>query len=208
MKVSIKSAITGLFQHFGLSAKLLILAISLQSCQRNVPQQTEKPLEQIVARAPEAFDFPEDYLGQWQGKLHIYRGKALVDSVDMTLGIEALDSGRYTWDLRYGILGADARPYVLAKADSSGTHWQIDERNGIVLNAYDLGGVFYSCFEVMGSLLYTRDERRGEELHHEIISGPFRASSTGDLVLPKGDTIPKVNNYPLKSRQVAVLRRS
>ena len=176
----------------------------------SVPAETGNANKNPIPRP-----FPASWTGNWQGQLHVLRGSDTLQRVDMRLAITALDSGAYTWALGYGPAASDERPYVLTPQDSTGTHWQIDERNGIVLDAYRHGDVFYSCFEVMGTLLFTRDELRGDTLYHEILSGPFRATVTGDTVLPnarrgsqsKGDTIPAVASYPLRNSQTARLTR-
>ena len=87
------------------------------------------------------------------------------------------------------------------------SRWRVDERNGIVLEAALHGGVLYSRFAVMGNLLLTRDEVRGDTLYHEIVSGRAAGTATGDTVLPNGDTIPPVERYPVATRQVARMVR-
>ena len=157
-----------------------------------------------------AEDFPHDWVGSWGGRLTVERGARILQTADMSLEILPLDSGGcFTWRLTYALVGPqDVRPYVLCPVDTLGERWSIDERNGIVLDAYRLGGALYSRFEVMGNLLLTRDELRGDTLYHEIVSGGLSPKPTGDTVLPKGDTIPLVGAYPLSTRQVAQLVRT
>ena len=172
------------------------------------PAAAERPSSVDAADASDAF--PAAWVGDWTGRLYVQRGRRTLQEADMTLAIRPLDSaGCYTWRLAYAQVGPrDVRPYVVCPADTLGEHWRIDERNGIVLDAYVLGGALYSRFEVMGGLLLTRDELRGDTLFHEIVSGGTTAGPTGDTVLPKGDTIPLVGTYGLSSRQVARLVRA
>ena len=153
--------------------------------------------------------FPETWAGYWRGPLEVQRGASVLQAVGMSLDILPLDSaGCYTWQLTYdGSGSADVRPYLICPADSLGVAWRIDERNGIVLDAVVLGTGLYSRFDVMGNLLLTRDELRGDTLFHEIVSGRLSPKPTGDTVLANGDTIPPVGNYPLSTRQVARLVR-
>ena len=153
--------------------------------------------------------FPADWRGRWRGPLEVQRGAEVLQAVGMTLEILPVDSAAcYTWQLSYDVAAApDVRPYVICPADSLGVAWRIDERNGIVLDATVLGTGVYSRFEVMGNLLFTRDELRGDTLFHEIVSGRLSPKPTGDTVLVSGDTIPPVGNYPLSTRQVARLVR-
>lgn len=152
--------------------------------------------------------FPAAWVGEWQGTLAVERGLSVMMSTEVRLAIHPLDSSRYSWQLSYGDPGDDERPYTLVPADSLGIAWQIDEENGIVLDAYLHGSVLYSRFEVMGNLLFTRDELIGDTLYHEIVSGSLaNPIQSGGLVLPKGDTIPIVKSYPISTRQWAKLTR-
>ena len=133
----------------------------------------------------------------------------MLQAAEMTLEIAALDSADcYTWGITYAQVGtAETRPYVICPADSPGEAYVIDERNGIRLDAYRLGAALYSRFDVMGNLLLTRDELRGDTLFHEIVSGGLTPKPTGGTVSPDGDTIPPVGSYSLATRQVARLVR-
>lgn len=156
-----------------------------------------------------AAGFPDAWEGRWHGPLEVQRGTGVLQAVGMSLEILPFDSaGCYTWQLAYDGMGsADVRPYVICPADSQGVAWRIDERNGIVLDAVVLGTGLYSRFEVLGNLLLTRDELRGDTLFHEIVSGRLSPKLTGDTVLASGDSIPPVGSYPLGTRQVARLVR-
>ena len=160
-----------------------------------------------------AATFPADWVGRWSGELAVLRGADTAMRSPMSLAIARVPgaSGDYTWAITYGAAGdttADVRPYLLRAADSTGTRWDIDERNGITLGAELHGGVLYSRFEVMGNLLLARDELRGDTLHHEIIAGPIGGPGiTGDTVLATGDTVPPVARYRVATRQVARLTR-
>ena len=182
------------------------LAFLAGACGRPAPTSTAPPAPANLSTAV----FPEAWRGRWTGLLEVQRGARTLQTADMTLEILPLDSaGCYTWRLTYAQVGPqDVRPYVVCPADTLGEHWRIDERNGIVLDAYVLGGALYSRFEVMSNLLLTRDELRGDTLFHEIVSGGAAAAPTGDTVLPQGDTIPPVGSYGLSSRQVARLVRA
>ena len=57
-------------------------------------------------------------------------------------------AGIYTWQLIYGNKGEDNRPYLLRLVDSAKGHWQVDERNGIILDQYIVGNRFTSAFTV------------------------------------------------------------
>ena len=157
------------------------------------------------ARAPASF--PGGWEGRWTGTLHVLRGADTLQRVPMRLTIAAADLGRFTWAIGYGPAGEDERPYLLLPVPGEPSRWRVDERNGIVLEAALHGGVLYSRFAVMGSLLLARDEVRGDTLYHEVVSGRAVGTATGDTVLATGDTIPAVERYSVATRQVARLVR-
>jgi hypothetical protein len=58
----------------------------------------------------------------------------------MELRIHPADSiNTWTWQIIYGSESEDNRPYNLIKKDTSGIHWVIDEKDGIILDQYWVG---------------------------------------------------------------------
>jgi len=172
----------------------------------------------LVKQSPklEKPSFPDQWVGEWQGELFVERGMQQVMRTPFHLSIQPLNEGCFTWGIAYGEGKSDSRPYTMCPKDTvTKAHWVIDEHNGIFLDGYVHGNVFYSRFEVMDNLLFTRDELIGDTLYHEIITGPLSSkSTTGDTVLQmttsegiRNDTIPKVHAYPLPTRQWAKMMR-
>lgn len=147
--------------------------------------------------------FPQDWEGQWGGVLTIYQGPEPVDSLPVGLEIGPADTlGQRAWTLQYG--DTDRRAYQLRVVDAAAGHYQIDEQNGIVLDAWWLGQGLYSRFRVAHSLLLVAYRQRGEAIEMEILFGP------DDDLRPTGEGVPEVgriDNWPLRGRQLAVLRR-
>ncbi len=54
--------------------------------------------------------------------------------------------------------------YLLLFVDSATGHYQIDEKNSIVLNAFLRGNIFTSRFSVMDNLLDCTYEKSGDEI--------------------------------------------
>ena len=192
-------------------AFFFISCCSIVSAQRSEQGTTMRVSPQI-----EKPSFPKAWVGEWQGVLSVERGMTQVMTTPFHLSIQPLDAGCYTWGIAYGEGRLDNRPYTMCPSDTSTlTHWIIDEHNGIVLDGYVHGNVYFSRFEVMDNLLFTRDELIGDTLFHEIVTGPFLdTKSTGDTVLrvktPDGirnDSIPSVHSYHLPTRQWAKLVR-
>lgn len=148
-----------------------------------------------------------DWLGDWEGELVVLQGADTVQRTHMSLSIHALDNGRYAWAIGYGESDSDERAYVLVPNDRTGMTFRLDERTGIILDVSLLGEVIYNRFEVGGDLWLTRDELRGDALHHEVVTGSTVAALTGDVVSASGNPVPAVGADHPARRQVARLSR-
>ncbi|MEM1217255.1 MAG: hypothetical protein AAGH79_00010 [Bacteroidota bacterium] len=153
--------------------------------------------------------FPESWAGKWAGTLEIYNAKGLAQSLPMQLHILPIDStNRYSWGIIYGEdIEKGLRDYELMPVDTSLGHYQVDEKNGIILDAYLLGDKLFERFEVMGNLLLTTTELRGENLYWEIISGSLEPIVTTGGGEYEGEEIPPVGGYSIVVLQRAVLSR-
>jgi len=143
--------------------------------------------------------FPETWAGIYQGSLAIYTAMGLQQSVPMELEIAPIEkTDRWTWAITYGQDSlASRRSYELVIIDPTKGHYQIDEKNSIVLDAYLRGEIFVSRFSVMGNLLDCTYEKSGDEIIFTIVMGKETALlETGGGVITE-DTIPVVNAYPV-----------
>jgi len=164
---------------------------------------------QTLREAPAVF--PHEWVGTWTGTLNIYTAKGLTDSVPMYLEIYPIDSStteRYVFGLTYGSKEKDWRPYELVPVDPGNGLWQVDEKNGIVMESFFYGPKFVSWFSVMGShLLCTYERRDEEEILFEVYAGGDTPVSTTGNTERGGERIPEVRTYPLRVFQRAVLRK-
>ena len=160
----------------------------------------------LTMRFAAAQDFPDAFLGHWQGELEWYKtGSKEPRKIKMQLIIQPTDSaGQYTWQLMYGNKGEDNRPYILKALDQAAGHWIIDERDGIVLDQYWTGNRLNGAFAVQGSTIVNSYWIEGDSLMVEFFSIlPTPVSKTGSSVNGKFS----VESYAVKSFQKAVLRR-
>lgn len=184
----------------------------LLSCSRKQRDAVTEHLAETPTMEKE-WQFPEDWLGYWEGELSIYNEKGLSQTLPMALDNQATDtSGWYVWAIIYGedtIKGR--RNYYLKEIDASKGHYQTDERNSIFLDSYLLGNTLSSAFEVQGNYLTTTYTRTEEGLTFEIfmmrngegvMSGGLEADS-----LSGQEAIPPVESFPVAIRQVAYLKR-
>lgn len=123
----------------------------------------------------------------------------------MQLIIKLADSANnYTWQIIYGEKGEDNRPYSLKPVDTTNGHWQIDERNGIVIDQYFVGGRFTSAFTVQSTTIIDSYWREGKSLiveFHSLSAKPVSTTGNGT------EDSPKVDSYGVKGFQRAVLQR-
>lgn len=150
--------------------------------------------------------FPKDWTGNWKGELQWFKtGNPVPQKVQMELRIQPADStNKYTWNLIYGAITEDNRPYFLLPKDSSGIHWVIDENNGIILDEYWIGNKLCGMFTVMNATIISKYWLEGEELIMEMLTiGAKPLVTTG-----KGnEDSPLVDSYRVNGYQFARLRR-
>jgi hypothetical protein len=149
--------------------------------------------------------FPKHFTGHWKGMLSWYPTDKPVQSVEMQLIIQPLDTpGRYSWKMVYGKPGQDERPYTLLPVDSVKGHWVVDENNGILLDGYWRGNRFVSAFSVQGSVITEVMWLEKEALKVEFITtgeAPVRKSGGA------GQDNSAVMSFPLRGYQIATLHR-
>lgn len=155
----------------------------------------------------QSVSFPESFVGNWKGVLQYYKtGKDTAQTVAMELKIQAIDTttGQYTWNLIYGKLTEDNRPYLLKPVNTAKDHWVIDELNGIILDQFWVAGRFTGAFSVQGATIVNSYWIENGELHIEFISyGTKPKATTGG----NSAEIPPVDSYEVKGYQKAVLRK-
>lgn len=160
----------------------------------------------VAANSAFAQDFPLPFIGHWKGELLWYKtGTASPQTVPMQLIIQPADTvGHYTWQIIYGANNSDNRPYLLKPVDTDKGHWLIDERNGIRIDQYWVGGRFASAFTVQSTTIVDSYWIEGDSLIAEFYSlSAAPVSSTGSGT----DEVPTVKSYAAKGYQRAVLRK-
>jgi hypothetical protein len=150
--------------------------------------------------------FPRQFIGHWKGNLLWYQtGVKEPKKVKMQLIILPTDTANvYTWQIIYGEKGEDNRPYLLRPVDTAKGHWQVDERNGIILDQYFVGNRFTSAFTVMTTTIVDSYWREGNNLIAEFYSLTARPVSTTGAGTEES---PKVDSYGTKGYQRALLQR-
>jgi len=184
----------------------LIIGCSPKNIRSNPGAIINQPADTALIKE---YIFPEDWLGYWTGDLEIYDANGLKQIVPMSLDLSETDtSDVYTWAIIYGQDStAQRRDYQLKEIDATTGHYLIDEKNGIILDAYHLHNELNSVFEVMGNTLLTSYKREKNEMIFSVKLFPSTAIRvSGDTLIANQD-IPKVNSYQLTVSQTARLNK-
>jgi hypothetical protein len=159
-----------------------------------------------LSTAAKAQAFPEAFMGRWKGEITWYQqGKAAPQKIPAQLRVLPADSaGHFTWQIIYGAEEKDNRPYILKPVDTAKGHWVIDERNGIVLDQYWIGGRFSGAFRLEAVTIVNSYWIEGEELMIEFYTISNKSPNrTGEGT----DASPHVDSFRLGGYQKGVLRK-
>ncbi len=163
------------------------------------------------AELSEGFElkFPESAIGYWEGEIFIFQDTGMVQRVPMALDIfEIGESGVWAWHIIYNPgKDEDKRKYLLLEVDKERGMYQIDEDNGIVLDAYLLDKKLISSFSVSNSTLQTVNTFLGDKMVFEVIAGPQEAINTTGNMKVKENEIPPVDSYRVTTYQRATLTK-
>lgn len=166
--------------------------------------KSKKPI--VVVPEIINFDFPLDWIGNYQGDLEIFNSRGDTVTVDMQLSIGHADNtGFFPWILSYN--NDDIRSYGLEVINPDKGHYRIDEFNSIKIDAYLRAGHLISRFDVMGSDLLVDYFRVPGGIDVKFyISQSQSDNITGDQIIGK-DTIPLVKSFNVMAFQHAFLKR-
>jgi hypothetical protein len=153
------------------------------------------------------FVFPQDFVGNWKGKLQWYVNGKPAQTFAMQLIIQPADSAMtYTWQIIYGENGKDNRPYLLKPVDTAKGHWIVDERDGIILDSYVHGPALHGAFTVQGNTIvdnYSLENSRMMRVEF------FSIKLTDKRTSGKGtEDVPSVDSYKVTSYQTGILYKA
>lgn len=149
-----------------------------------------------------AEDFPAEWLGKWEGKLHI-RSSSAENEVDMSLEIIPLSENKWQWIIIYGSVNSKIeRAYELIAEDLSKGLYKLDEKNDIVLDMLFRDNTFYSVFSVSPNLVFAEYKLENGKLYFNVISSDI---TNPNVTGSEGDNSAIVNSYVIHNIQTAVL---
>ena len=96
----------------------------------------------------------DPWLGTWSGMLEIFNSSGKTQTIPMKIKHFSTDTiGTYGWYLVYGEEATGTRSYFLKTVDEASGHYQVDEKNTILLDEFMIGNKMISNFEVSGSII-------------------------------------------------------
>jgi hypothetical protein len=158
-----------------------------------------------------AQDFGEEWFGAWKGELTMYSNKnpnhTQATKIQMELNIlstDTIDRYRFVMVYKNGDK-TDARDYRLQAIDVAKGYYQMDELNGILIEAYFLGNTLSTFYEVENAILAVNYTLEGDSLFFEVISTDKRTEKLSGNIPEK--EIPLVKSYKTVNYQVALLHK-
>lgn len=150
-------------------------------------------------------NFPNDYIGKWQGNLIMYpSGNEL--PMSLQIGPEIIMDSVYKYIITYEAkVASDVREYELHIVDKQKGHYQVDEKNGIILDEKLLDNKLTSIFSVSGSTLIITLELLVDQIIFEVYSWPAAVSKETGTTENEETYI--VKSYMMNGYQRAILKK-
>ncbi|MEO1257418.1 MAG: hypothetical protein AAFZ15_01430 [Bacteroidota bacterium] len=139
--------------------------------------------------------FPEAWAGIWKGEMTNHNVKGKQSQFPMELHILPTDSAHvWTWRLVYhpNDRPKDARNYQLVLKDKAAGHYVIDEKNGILLDAYYIDERLISNFSIGNNEIMSVQYLKKKKLITEMV-----ATTVNPLNITGGtsEEVPDVSSY-------------
>jgi hypothetical protein len=138
----------------------------------------------LVSAQTQSVEFPRAFTGEWRGTLVVANPGGASQSTPMSLRIDSLKlrpapgrPSRYGWTILYG--GQEPRKYDLVIKDAKAGRYQIDEKDGILLDAVLVGNRLISQFQVAESLLTSTYTFLPDKVIFELVFAGTKTTQTG-----------------------------
>lgn len=156
----------------------------------------------FIAEYSTAQDFPTSYKGSWKGSLEIYKPSGEIGlSVPMELIIDSITPTNWQWKTIYN--NTDVRDYNLNIIHKEKGHFQIDEKNGIVLESRLFGNKLFTSFTIEGFTISDTYLFKPESIEFELIS----SDQNFNTISGNKDEIPLVVSHTNQAYQKAILKK-
>lgn len=148
-------------------------------------------------------EFPRDWFGHWRGVVTMTTAESR-EQQEFAMNLEIAPiakSKNIKWHIQYE--GEPVRQYVLRPVPKYKDTYVLDEKNGILIGHYFLGGVLQSAFTVNGRLfkMELRLEQDGHIKQTGVVYELQAPINSG------GGNVPPVQSFKLYSCDEALLER-
>jgi hypothetical protein len=160
--------------------------------------------QSVAATSSAGLRFPQSWVGRWEGTCQLRNPVPEADSTfTMGLQIQPLGPQRWQWQITYrGESLNQTRAYELQTVDVAAGHYVVDEKNGILLDAYLDGNQLMEQFEVGNSrLTVTHRLESSSRMAVDMMTFSNRPGRTS------GAASQRVSAYPLLNAQRCSLQR-
>jgi len=97
--------------------------------------------------------------------------------------------------------------YFLKVIDAEKGHYQVDEKNSILLNSYLIDNRLVSTFEVMDNVITSVYRLEGQKMYFEIYANNAKDALVTGATIQDGEDIPEVESYKTTGYQRGILTR-
>ncbi|WP_452597757.1 hypothetical protein [Pontimicrobium sp. MEBiC01747] len=151
----------------------------------------------------DSIQFPQDYFGIYKGNLNIINSRG-TQTIGMEFHLQPTDSvGKYKYTIVYIMEGnRQERKYNLITKNAAKGDYIVDENNGILLDAKQIGNTLYSMFEVQNNLITTTERFYKNAMDFEIT---FTDTKQKTESTAEGEDPINVTSYPIGGIQKAHL---
>lgn len=151
----------------------------------------------------DSIQFPQDYFGIYKGNLNIINSRG-TQTIGMEFHLQPTDSvGKYKYTIVYIMEGnRQERKYNLITKNAAKGDYIVDENNGILLDAKQIGNTLYSMFEVQNNLITTTERFYKNAMDFEIT---FTDTKQKTESTAEGEDSINVTSYPIGGIQKAHL---
>lgn len=138
--------------------------------------------------------FPEGWLGHYDGTMYLSNGQNPTDSLDVSLDIMELKKDSvWTYSMHYfsDKYGSIEKNYQIVRT-ADGRGFQMDELNGIKIDMSYMNNCFYEIFEVDNMLYSTSMRLINGGILFEIFGASMQHSNETDSFPDENNTVYKV----------------
>ncbi len=157
------------------------------------------------------YQFPDDWMGTYEGDMYVFSVNGNIDTVDLTFTLaptEKENAWKYIMSYESEKYGNSVKDYLIVKPDTLPANVYVtDEQNGIFIEEVLLDNTFYGSFSVGNSRLFSTLRKREGYIEWEITSTRNESTLASGTEPDESGRAFLVNSYAPFTTQKAVLYR-